>query len=351
VKLRKVVVGAAVAVAALMGMAAPASAHTLSGIQATNYRSAITSVSPRLTGVSVHLLDLGRKVEVVNRTSQTLLILGYQNEPYLRVGPAGTFVNQASPTFYLNKLPSTVTSSVVPKQFSARATPVWYRTGHGQRVTWSDRRTRQEGPDPTAVKNNLTRRVIISTWTIAMAHASAPLTVSGSITYVPPPKAASWLILTVAVLVATAALGLLGRWHLALAAALAIVLALNMVDATGSAVISGGSHGAELLRILPSLPVWLLALFTIGPLQRQSEGGLVAAAVVGFFIAAFNGLGGISSLFRSQVPFAWDANVSRLATVLTLGVGFGLLGAVAIVFRRFGAEWTAAAQAAEKAKG
>jgi hypothetical protein len=334
-----------IAIVTVGALATPASAHTLSGVQATNYRSRITSITPPVAGVSVRLIDLGRKVELVNRTKQTVQVLGYSNEPYLRVGPAGVFVNQKSPTFYLNRSTSTATQQTVPKQYSATAPPVWYRTGAGPRATWPDRRTRQEGADPVAVVNNRHKPVTVSTWTIALAYGTSPVTVSGTITYEPPPSGATWLAITLVAFAVTAGLGLLGRWHLALAAALALVVALNMVDAAGSAVVSGGSHWAEVGRMLPSLPVWLLALFTIGPLERKSEGGLVALAVVGFFIAAFNGLGGLSSLLRSQVPFAWDGNVSRWATSLALGIGFGLLAAVAIVFRRFGAEWAAAAEA------
>jgi hypothetical protein len=343
---RAAVLTVAVVVSSVVG-ARPASAHTLSGVQATNYRSQIASISPSVGGVSVHLLDLGRKVEVTNRSSRTLLILGYSKEPYLRVGPAGVFVNQASPTFYLNRPTTTAGTQTVPKQYSATAPPVWFRTSSRHTVTWADRRTRQEGADPQSVTDNRGRQVLVSTWTIAMVHASTPITVSGTITYIPPPNGGAWLLVTVLAFLAVLGLGLLERWHVGLAGALALVLALNVVDATGSAVVSGGSHWAELWRVLPSMPVWILALLTIGPLQRKSEGGLIAAAVVGFFIAAFNGLGGLSSMLRSQVPFAWDANVSRVATALALGIGFGLLGGVAVVFRRFGAEWTAAAQRAE----
>lgn len=348
--LRRCAAGAALTAATVVSLADPASAHTLSGVQATNYRSRITAVAPAVPGLSVRLLDLGRKVQVTNRSAQTVLILGYQNEPYLRVGPAGTFVNRKAPSYFLNRQASTATLRSVPKAYSATANPIWFRTGSGRTVTWPDRRTRQEGSDPPAVAANRGRQVAVSTWNLAMAHGGAPVTVTGSITYVPPPNGWGWLAVTVAALAVTAALGLLGRWHLAIAAALSLVVALNVVDAVGSAAISGGSGWALALRVLPSLPVWLLAIFSVAAVERQSEGGLVAAAVVGFLVAAFNGLGGVSSLVRSQVPFAWDANLSRLATALALGIGFGALGAVAVVFRRFGAAWTAAALEAEQGK-
>ena len=78
--------------------AAPAEAHTITGVSPTDYRSEIVGVNPRLPGVSVRLLDLGNRVELVNRGATDVIVLGYQGEPYLRVGPAGAFENRRSPS-------------------------------------------------------------------------------------------------------------------------------------------------------------------------------------------------------------------------------------------------------------
>src|SRR5437764_8342928 len=84
--------------------ASPASAHTIIGVGPTDYRSEIAGVNPRLPGVSVRLLDLGNRVEVTNVGTVDVLVLGYYGEPYLRVGPAGTFENPRSPSVALNRV-------------------------------------------------------------------------------------------------------------------------------------------------------------------------------------------------------------------------------------------------------
>ena len=65
--------------------------------------------------MTVRIRDLGRRIELVNDTDQDVVVLGYQSEPYLRVGPAGVFENGRSPSLYQNRVTtgaaSTLTSS------------------------------------------------------------------------------------------------------------------------------------------------------------------------------------------------------------------------------------------------
>src|SRR5205823_199713 len=81
--------GAGAAMALVLVTAPPASAHTITGVAPTDYRSEILGVNPKWAGVSVHLLDLGNRVELVNTGPVDVVVLGYQGEPYLRVGAAG----------------------------------------------------------------------------------------------------------------------------------------------------------------------------------------------------------------------------------------------------------------------
>ena len=81
-----------------------------------------------------------------------IVVLGYQGEPYLRVGPHGVDENRHSPTVDRNRSTagaSTIPASPTPTQSSP---PDWHRISHGQAVRWNDRRTRWEGPQPDAVR-------------------------------------------------------------------------------------------------------------------------------------------------------------------------------------------------------
>src|SRR5581483_8725164 len=135
--------GAGVALAILLLTAAPASAHTITGVAPTDYRSEILAVTPTWAGVSVRLLDLGNRVELVNTGPTDVVVLGYQGEPYLRVGPSGVFENRRSPSVALNKVTATTsastTTTVPPANAAAVGPPSWRRTGGGHSVRWRDR--------------------------------------------------------------------------------------------------------------------------------------------------------------------------------------------------------------------
>ena len=64
-------------IAVVVGAPAPASAHTITGPRPTNYRTTLESITPRVPGLSVHVVDLGNKLELTNRTSHDVVVLGY----------------------------------------------------------------------------------------------------------------------------------------------------------------------------------------------------------------------------------------------------------------------------------
>ena len=322
--------------------ATPADAHTITGVAATNYRSEIVGVSPALPGVSVRLLDLGNRVELVNKGSVDVVILGYQGEPYLRVGPSGVFENSRSPSVALNKVTATTTATTTtlpPTAANALPPPSWRRTGGGTSVRWRDRRTRWEGPAPAAVRAAPGQaHVVVPQWLIGLRRADVDATVTGSITYIPGPSPVPWLAVAAVLLIAIFALGFLGRWGPPLSAALAVIVAVDVVHSFG---ISAASHDPVLVQIgrvvlggIVATLGWIVGAAAIGPLQDEREGGIVGAAIAGFLLAAFSGVGDFATLTRSQVPFYFSASAARAAVAITMGVGFGLALATLVVLRR-----------------
>jgi hypothetical protein len=322
--------------------AAPAEAHTITGVSPTDYKSEIVGVSPRLPGVSVRLLDLGNRVELTNHGSTDVIVLGYQGEPYLRVGPAGVFENRRSPSVALNQVSATTvspTTTAPPPTADVSAPPSWHRTGDGPSVRWRDRRTRWEGPAPPAVKAApAATHVVVPQWLIGVRQGTQDATVSGTITYVPGPSPAPWLAVAAVLLAATAACGFLRRWGAPLSAALAILIAVDVVH---SFAIAAASHDPLLVQIgrvvlggIVATLGWIVGAASMGPLQEEREGGVVGAAVAGFLLASFSGVGDFATLTRSQVPFAFSASAARAAVAVTMGVGFGLALATLVVLRR-----------------
>jgi hypothetical protein len=322
--------------------ATPADAHTITGVAPTDYRSDVLGVNPRLPGVSVRLLDLGNRVELVNKGAVDVVILGYQGEPYLRVGPGGVFENSRSPSVALNRVSATsspTTTAVSAPTASALGPPSWHRAGDGRSVRWRDRRTRWEGPAPAEVRAAPGQtHVVIPQWLIGLQQGDADATVSGRITYVPGPSPAPWLGIAAVLLLATVAGAFLRRWGPPLSVALAVIVAVDVVHSFG---ISAASHDpvfTQIARVVLGGIVatlgWIVGAAAIGPLQDEREGGVVGAAVAGFLLAAFSGAGDITVLTRSQVPFAFSASAARAAVAVTMGAGFGLALASLVVLRR-----------------
>ena len=139
-------------------------------------------------------------------------------------------------------------------------------------------------------------------------------------------------------LAATLAGALLRRWGLSLSAALAVVVAVDVVHSFGIAAASHDPVLTQIVRVVLGGIVatlgWIIGAAAIGPLQDEREGGVVGAAVAGFLLAAFSGVGDLTTLTRSQVPYAFSASAARAAVAVTMGAGFGLALAALLVFRR-----------------
>jgi len=337
---RRLVLALGLTAATLLASAGPADAHTVTGVQATNYRSQILAVSPAVATVHVRLLDLGNRVELRSDGPDDVIVHGYQGEPYLRVGPAGVFENTHSPATYLNRttVGAATTSTTLPPQADASALPAWHRTGDGRVVRWRDRRTRWADPAPPVVKAAPGARHVVSDWTIGLTTKAQTIQVSGRITYVPGPSPVPWLIFAVALLVATVAVGLRRRWGPALSAVVALLVAVDAVHSFGIAAASRDPLFSQVTRVVGGGVVatlgWILGAVAIGALQEERDTGLVIAGVAGFLIGVFSGVGDLPTLARSQVPYVFPAATARAAAAATMGLGLGLPLAVLLLYRR-----------------
>jgi hypothetical protein len=321
----------------LLGVA-PAAAHTLTGVPSTDYRSRITSVSPRLAGLSVRLLDLGRRVRVTNRTGADVVVVGYQGEPYLRVGPAGVFENRRSPTLYLNR---GLRPAAMPASADPTAPPSWHRRGSGRRVTWPDSRTRWTAPDPPAVRADRGRgQVVVPSWRIELRAAGRTVAVTGTISYLPPPSAIPYLLVAGALLAGAVAAAGSRWWGPALSAGVAVLVAVDVVRSVGGVLSSGDGVAGSALRLLLggilSVAAWVAGALAVGRLQAGEEDGAVLGGVAAFVIFVYSGVGDLANLSRSQVPFAWPVVLARVAVAVSLGLGGGVTAGAALAFHRLG---------------
>jgi hypothetical protein len=175
---------AVVAGAALLALlaAAPASAHQGN----PNYRSVINGVSPAVPGLKLQILNFDDRLQLDNRTGKTVVVRGYQNEPYLRVLGNGTVqVNHNSPAFYLNN--DRTSTGKVPANATPDATPDWQvvdRTGSYQ---WHDHRIHWMSSIPPQQVKDKSKRTKVFDWKVPVQVGATKASVNGTLFWQPKP--------------------------------------------------------------------------------------------------------------------------------------------------------------------
>ncbi len=316
-------------------MATPASAHTVAGQGATNYRSRLTGVSPALPGLQVSVVNLGSNLRVTWTGAEELTIFGYQGEPYLRIGPDGVYRNRLSPATYLN-----VTRSLgaIPPFADAKAAPDWVKLSGGRTVLWHDHRIHwMGGPTPPQIAAAPGSFHHVVTWTVKMTAGQTPAVVTGTLDWVPGTSPWPWLGLIVALTAIGVIAGVSRVWAPALLVLVAVIVGADVVHAVGTGLFAAGSVVHKVLFIIGgsyySVVAWILGVVAIRLLARRSVDGLFAAVFTALVIGLFGGLADVVSLARSQIPFQWGTTAAQILIAVSIGVSAGLLIGSIVAFR------------------
>jgi hypothetical protein len=344
--LRRVAAAVGVCLASLLLMAAPASAHTVAGQGATNYRTTLGAITPPTPGLRVKVLDAGSLIELRWTGTYDLIVLGYGREPYLRLGPEGVYRNRLSTATYLNV---TRTYGAVPSFADDSAPPQWVKLSSGHVAVWHDHRIHWMGaatpPDILAAPKAVH---LVDDWQILLTSSrlTAPLpltaapsfTINGTLQWVPGPSPWPWT----AVLVVLAAVGvgaaLTRRWAGFLASLLVALIVVDVVHAVGTGFDQYGSLAHKLLYVVVgsyySMLAWVVGVIAIRLLRRHNTDGLFAAIFTGLVIGLFGGAADVVALARSQVPFLWGPAVDRGLIAVSCGAGAGVFAGAVIAYRR-----------------
>ncbi len=174
--------GTVLTVVLAVAPAASAAAHGPSPGDAAYYRCRLTAVTPAMDGVTVDVARDGSWIRIRNATATPLVILGYDGEPYLRVGPAGAEENVTSVSSFVNgTYGEGVITQDAPTAQAVRP-PRWESRGLDPVVLWHDVRTHHGGTDrPVAVRSDPGRPQHLTTWRIRGLYGSQPALVEGTL--------------------------------------------------------------------------------------------------------------------------------------------------------------------------
>lgn len=130
--MRRLVAAAAAALALLAG---PAPAHEGD----PSFRSEVAGIRPAVPGLQARVLNYDDSLELVNRSGRTIVVEGYDGEPYARLLPDGVVqVNERSPARFLNS--ERYGGEPAPAGASATAAPRWRTLARDGRLSWHDHR-------------------------------------------------------------------------------------------------------------------------------------------------------------------------------------------------------------------
>jgi hypothetical protein len=171
-----------VAVAALFALAAAPAALAHQGNP--NYRSLIDGVTPNVSGVRVQVLNLDDRLELQNTSGRTVVVQGYNGEPYARLLADGTVqVNRRSPAFYLND--DRFAQVKVPATAKPSATPQWQLVDKAGRFEWHDHRIHWMSTIPPKQVTDRGKRTKVFDWKVPLQVGATRGSVNGTLFWQP----------------------------------------------------------------------------------------------------------------------------------------------------------------------
>lgn len=204
--------------AALLAGAPVALAHEGS----PNFLSQINEVTPAGSGLDVQVLNRDDRLLLINGGDKTVLIEGYEGEPYARLEPDGTVaVNTDSRAYYINEERDGKVG--VPEGVDSKGEPKWEEVSRTGRFEWHDHRMHWMSEDDPEVVEDKDVRTKVYDWKVPITVDGREGLIAGTLFWTPVPSSGPPLPL------------LLGLAALVLASAAAAIVKLRRRTAAATA--------------------------------------------------------------------------------------------------------------------
>lgn len=327
----------------LVGLASQAAAHTRTQ-ETTNIVSRVTS-SSLPDGVEVVVHTGGLLIEVENRSATTLVVHGYESEPYLRIGPAGVEHNRRSPATYVNQV-RYGEDVATPQDVDASAAPEWIHIEDEPRFLWHDHRTHWMSTSPPRfveagpLARGLMTMELVGTigaaggrahgfrsWVVPLSFGDERIDVAGELVWDDPPPAVPWLLVAACV-VAPALLGIRGRRRDLVrpaAVMVGLVAAVNGIHLVDDLIAWPGDPLDELFGLLHTTIFLTAGLGGAIWAYAVASGRVLALGIASASVLYHQGFVHLPLLYASQFPTVWPDGLVRLTVAL------GLLQVVPVV--------------------
>ena len=164
--------------------AAPAAPGHGGAVGPKGFVSTVTGLRPPVPGLKVTILGGDERMRVENRSGKTVVIEGYDGEPYLRFGPDGTYVNLRSPATTLNE--DRFGTTPVPPDADPAAPPDWLLYDRRQAFEWHEHRAQWMNRKlPPSIRISPGEPRFMFEWAVPGTVDGRPLTIAGTLDYSP----------------------------------------------------------------------------------------------------------------------------------------------------------------------
>lgn len=315
----------------LVGAVVTASPASADPARPTNYWSEVTFLDPPTDAVRVDVVGGDAFVRIDVDPGHEVTVLGYYDEPYVRVLADGTVErNAASPAVALNESRyGSLDAQPAGNADSVRDTPPrWERVGSGGTYVWHDHRTHWMSTALPPQLGGEESGVVFEDWVVPLIVDGAEVEVHGMLRRDAPPSAVPWIAL--AVVVAAAVTAGVVVTHADRLTASGVALAIVGIAATALSAIGQFGLPAATGRQyhLVIVPVIATVAAVVGLAMRRTPSGqaLVAGSALTVLFWVF-GMFGV--LVHAHAPTDPDETLQRVVIACALGA---VLATAALAF-------------------